>query len=59
MEIFLISRSAPPQQFPSNKPIERPATFGLLVLAAAVSEILIMNTDIGEELLIGAVNGTF
>ena len=36
VEIFLISRSAQtaqPQQFPSNKPIERPATFGLLVLS--------------------------
>ena len=28
VEILLISRSAQPQQFPSNKPIERPVTYG-------------------------------
>ena len=35
VEIFLISRSAQPQQLPSNKPIERPATFGLLELGSS------------------------
>ena len=59
MEIFLISRSAQPQQFPSNKPIERPVTYGWGCLCwVAVAEILRRNIDIGEELMIRVVNGT-